>query len=517
MRMARLMALAGAATATALALTACTGGGGGEQPDASATGDGATAPLLVFGSLQEPSSWDPAQANEGHLAPIFQSVYDTLIKREPNGDLSPMLATEWTTSEDGLSLELELRDDVTFTDGTPFDAEAVKANIEHFMSANGPMVGNFANVTGADVVDEDTVVVRLDSPDPDLPANLANASGYMGSPAALGTTEIAAAPVGSGPYVLDTSSSVVGSTYKLTRNEDYWGDPLPFDAVEFRILPDETARLNALTSGEIDFASLNRAASAVQASAAGVNQPEQFSTGWGGILFFDRDGQFQPELADVRVREALAIAIDAQALVDVGWEGFGEPTAQVFGPETEAFDPALDDAYAYDPERAEELLAEAGASDLEITLPISPVFEPIIYDAIIQNWEDVGVTVNRHQWGPGEAIPSMQRGEFPIAFMTLAQRSDWNTTQFLLSPEAPWNPLGSSDPELDALIASYPAADEAGRAEIAREMNEWVIDNVWFAPVMRPDTFNFYGDKIEIVPQVQQAVPSIYNFTPSGQ
>jgi peptide/nickel transport system substrate-binding protein len=516
MRMARLTALIGGTAAVALALTACAGGG--STSDSAESGEaGATAPLLVIGSLQEPSSWDPAQANEGHLAPIFQSVYDTLIKREPDGELSPMLATEWTTSEDGLSLELELRDDVTFTDGTPFDAEAVKANIEHFKTANGPMQGNLSNVTGAEVVDEDTVILRLDSPDPDLPQNLSNAGGYMGSPAALGSSDIAAEPVGTGPYVLDTSSTVVGSTYKVTRNEDYWGDPLPFDAVEFRILADETARLNALTSGQIDFASLNRAASAVQAEAAGVNQPDPFSVNWGGILFFDRDGQLQPELADVRVREALAIAIDAQALVDVGWEGLGQATAQVFGPDTEAYDESLDSAYAYDPERAMELLEEAGASDLEITLPISPVFEPIIYDAIIQNWEDIGVTVNRHQWGPGEAIPSMQRGEFPIAFMTLAQRSDWNTTQFLLSPESPWNPLGSSDPELDALIAEYPAADEAGRADIARQINEWVIDNVWFAPIMRPDTFNFYGDKIEIVPQVQQAVPSIYNFTPSGQ
>ncbi|MCP2635917.1 ABC transporter substrate-binding protein [Microbacterium sp. HD4P20] len=514
--MARLTALVGGTAAVALALTACAGSGTTPDP-ADSDEAGATAPLLVIGALQEPSSWDPAQANEGHLAPVFQSVYDTLIKREPDGELSPMLATEWTTADDGLSLELELRTDVTFTDGTPFDAEAVKANIEHFKTANGPLQGNLANVVGAEVVDEDTVVLRLDSPDPDLPSNLANAGGYMGSPAALGSPDIAANPVGTGPYILDAGSSVVGSAYNLTRNEDYWGDPLPFDAVEFRILADETARLNALTSGQIDFASLNRAASALQAEAAGLNQPDPFSVNWGGILFFDRDGQLQPELADVRVREALAIAIDAEALVDVGWEGLGEPTAQVFGPETEAYSEELDSAYAYDPERAMDLLAEAGAEDLEITLPVSPVFEPIIYDAVIQNWEDIGVTVNRHQWGPGEAVPSMQRGEFPIAFMTLAQRSDWNTTQFLLSPDAPWNPLGSTDPELDALIAAYPAADEAGRAETAREINEWVIDNVWFAPVMRPNTFNFYGDKIEIVPQVQQAVPSIYNFTPSGQ
>jgi peptide/nickel transport system substrate-binding protein len=135
MRSAPLIRLAAAATVAALALSACSAA----DPEPAGSGGTETAPLLTIGALQEPTSWDPAQANEGHLAPIYQSVYDTLIKREPDGELSPMLATEWTTGEDGLSLTLELRTDVTFTDGTPFDADAVKANIEHFQGANGPM------------------------------------------------------------------------------------------------------------------------------------------------------------------------------------------------------------------------------------------------------------------------------------------------------------------------------------------------------------------------------------------
>ncbi|MFV0374932.1 ABC transporter substrate-binding protein [Microbacterium sp.] len=511
MRLSRTAAFVGAATAAALALTACSGGG-----TSTPAPDGAdSAPLLVLASLMEPASWDPAQANEGHPAPIYQSVYDTLIKREPDGELSPMLATKWTSSEDGLALDLDLRTDVTFTDGAPFNADAVKANIEHFQTANGPLQGSLAAVSGVEVVDEDTVTLTLNSPDPDLPYSLSNAAGYMGSPVALGTAEIAAAPVGTGPYVLDQKRSVVGSTIILTRNEDYWGEELPFDEVEFRVLADETARLNALTSGQVDYAPLNRAASAIQAEAAGLSAPK-LSVDWSGLIFFDRDGTLLPELADVRVREALAIAIDAEALVDVGWEGRGVATSQVFGPDSEGYSADLDGAYAYDPARAKKLLAEAGASNLEFTLPMSGVFEPVIYDAIIQNWQDIGVTVNRHQWGPGEAIGSMLGGEYPIVFMSLSQRSDWGTTQFLLAPDAPWNALKSTDPDLEALIAAYPLADEAGRADVARQINEWVVDNVWFAPVMRPDAFNFHGDKIQLTPQVQQAVPSIYNFAPAG-
>ncbi|WP_156761196.1 ABC transporter substrate-binding protein [Microbacterium karelineae] len=510
MALTRTLSAAGAAAAAALVLASCSAGAG-DSP-----GGDAGPQRLVVGSLQEPTSWDPAQANEGHLAPIYQAVYDTLIKREPNGELSPMLATDWTTSDDGLSLTLELRDDVTFSDGTPFDAEAVKANIEHFQTANGPMLANLAAVESVEVTGDHEVVLHLSSPDPDLPDSIANAGGYIGSPDAISDGSIDTVPVGTGPYVLDEANSVVGSTITYTRTEDYWGEELPYDEVEYKVLVDETARLNALTSGQIDVASLNRAASALQADAAGLHSEEGFSVNWGGLIFFDRTGELQPEFGDPRVREALAIAIDSEALVDVGWEGLGDATSQVYAPETEAYDEDLDGAYAYDPERAEQLLADAGASDLEITLPTSSVFEPVIYDSIIQNWEDIGVTVTRHQWGPGEAIPSMLSGEFPVAFMTLAQRSDWGTVKFLFAEDAAWNSLGSSDPELQALIDAYPGADEADQAQIAREINTWIVDNVWFAPVMRPGTFVYWTDAVDVEVQVRQAVPSIYNYAPSG-
>lgn len=123
MRFSRLIRLGAAAAVVAVALTACSAGDG----ESAESGEAAAAPLLTVGSLQEPTSWDPAQANEGHLAPVYQSVYDTLIKREPDGELTPMLVSDWSVVDDGLSLELDLRTDVAFTDGEVFDAEAVRA------------------------------------------------------------------------------------------------------------------------------------------------------------------------------------------------------------------------------------------------------------------------------------------------------------------------------------------------------------------------------------------------------
>ena len=159
----------------------------------------------------------------------------------------------------------------------------------------------------------------------------------------------------------------------LTRNPDYWGEQLPFDEVEFRVLDRRNGAPERLDVGADRLRVPQPRRVGAAGRGRGVQRPEPFSVNWGGILFFDRDGALLPELGDVRVREALAIAIDSEALVDVGWEGLGEQTSQVFGPETAAYDEALDDAYAYDPERAKELLDDAGASDLTLTLPVSGV------------------------------------------------------------------------------------------------------------------------------------------------
>ncbi|UZX03119.1 ABC transporter substrate-binding protein [Arthrobacter sp. CDRTa11] len=509
----RILTTAVTAVVSALAFTGCNSTpqestGSQQGPD--------TAPLLRIGSLQEPQSYDPAQANEGHQAPIYQAVYDTLIKREADGALSPMLATSWEKSQDGLSYTLKLREGVKFADGEVFDSAAVKANVEHFKKANGPFASSMKSVIGVDTPDAATAVLKLTEPDPGLPYSLSNAPGYMGSPKALETTEIKTSPVGSGPYVLDAANTVAGSKITLTRSADYWGDKLPYDKVEFHVLADETARLNALKSGQVDAAVFQRAATAAEAEGTGLLH-EPYATNWEGIWFFDREGTKLPQLKDVRVREALSLAIDREALLQSVALGKGELTSQTFGPDTKGYDQALDGKYTYDPDRARELLNEAGAENLAITLPVSPVFDPAIYDSIEQNWKDVGVTVTRHQWGPGQAIPSMLRGEFPVAYMSLVQRDDWRHIQLLLAPNATWNPFKTERPEINELIKKAQAGDEKAIGEAAREINNIVVDEYWFSPLYRLEQHFYHNDKVDVQNQAEQAVPSIYNYKPTGK
>jgi peptide/nickel transport system substrate-binding protein len=509
----RMITTAVAAVVSALAFTGCSGS---PQVSETAQEGPATAPLLRIGSLQEPQSYDPAQANEGHQAPIYQAAYDTLIKREPDGALSPMLATSWEASPDGLSYTLKLREGVKFTDGEVFDSAAVKANVEHFKKANGPFASSMRSVVGVETPDATTAVFRLLEADPGLPYSLSNAPGYMGSPKALETPGIKTSPVGSGPYVLDTANTVAGSKITFTRNAHYWGDKLPYDKVEFQVLADETARLNALKSGQVDAAVFQRTATAAEAEGAGLLH-ERYATNWEGIWFFDRDGAKLPQLEDVRIREALSLAIDREALLQSVALGKGELTSQTLGPDTKGYDQALDGKYIYDPDRARELLEEAGVDDLAITLPVSPAFDPSIYDSIEQNWKDIGVTVTRHQWGPGQAIPSMLRGEFPVAYMSLVQRDDWRHIQLLLAPNATWNPFKTERPELNELIKNVQTGDEKTAGEAAKEINKIVVDEYWFSPLYRLEQHFYHNDKVAVQNQAEQAVPSIYNYKPTGK
>jgi peptide/nickel transport system substrate-binding protein len=157
--------------------------------------------------VQESRSWDPAHAHVGHILQPYQAAYDSLLLREPDGKLSPMLATEWKYNDTNTKLTVDLRTDVTFSDGAKFDAEAAKANLEHFKTANGPQMAQLTAVSNIAVVDADTIELNLSAPDPSLEFYLSQAAGLMGSPKALGSEAIKTEPVGSGPYVMDKAAT----------------------------------------------------------------------------------------------------------------------------------------------------------------------------------------------------------------------------------------------------------------------------------------------------------------------
>lgn len=499
-------------TATALALSGCAGrssegnGGGG----ASAAGG-----TLTLGSVVNITSFDPAQAHLGHQMPIYQSVYDTLILREPDGTLSPMLATAWNYNDDNTVLTVDLRDDVTFTDGAAFDAAAAKANLDHFKEANGPDANQARSIESVAVVDDDTIDITLSAADPAMTFYLSQAAGFMGSPDALGSEGIKTTPVGSGPYVLDASGTVNGSQFTFTANPDYWNkDVQKYGKVVFKVLPDATARVNAIVSGQVDAVLLDPTTIA-QADKAGLKKTA-YPVDWQGLLLFDRDGAIAPELADVRVRQAINYAFDRATMLKELQFGEGEATAQVFGKTTDAYLPELDDAYSYDTAKAKQLLAQAGYADgFTLNIPLLAGTESIMA-MVKQQLADVGITVNLATSPRDTYVPDIIAGKFPTAWFSIFQGEPWVAIRQMIATDAAYNPFKTTSDELQADIdAVQTGGDQSG--VLAQKVNQYVTDEAWFAPFYRVNQLYYSDDsKVSLVPQVQQAVPNLYNYSPAS-
>lgn len=484
-----------------LVLTGCAGG---QSANPSET-------LTINGA--QPISFDPAQAQEGSWLPTFQAAYDTLILRTPDGELSPMLATDWQYDDTNTKLTLNLRSDVTFSDGASFDAEAVKANFDHFRTGSGPQGSTLSSLSAVDVVDSDTVLVTLTQPDPSLLISLSNAAGMMGSPDKLGTDEIKLNPVGTGPYILDSEATIVGSQYTFRKREGYWNPDLAkFDKVVIKVIADPTAALNALVSGQLDAALLN-SKTAGQARTAGLTE-HNYVNNWLGLILYDRAGAVAPALGDVRVRQAINYAIDTKSILSSIYQNSGEQTSQIFGESSTAFDPALDSTYTYDPDRSRALLAEAGhARDVELVLPVAASLDPAMIAAVAQQLGDVGITVRTQTADPSNLIGDLTSTKYAAVPITLFQPNTWRTIEQAVSPDAVFNPQQSADPVVEDLISRIRLGDADGTA--AKELNRYLVDQAWFAPFLRPDQFFFTNDRVSVEPQAEQLVPSIYNYAPA--
>lgn len=506
-------ALALAATA-AIFLTGC---GGSSQP----TGDGAapgatTVTTLTLASGVEPQSLDPAMSREAQFVQYFQPVFDTLVRRDSNGEPQPMLATKWETAQDGKSLTLSLRDDVTFTDGEKLTADSVKGNLERFKEVGGPLAGALGAVESVDVVDPATVKLNLTQPDPALVYALGGPSGYIQSPANFDSPTVDTQPVGSGPYELDRAATTPGSQYTFVKNEDYWDTNLQkFEKIVIKPIKDENARFNAVRSGQAD-GMIATAKTVKAAEGAGV-EVKMVPGDWQGLSLFDRAGKLTPALAKVEVRQAINYAIDKEAILKNVAQGLGEVTSQIFSPASEAYVAELDGAYTYDVDKAKALLKDAGLADgFTLSMPTSSDMDPALAPAIKDQLAKVGITVEWVDIPSAQYQPEQQSGNYSAAFTAFGQPVvAWSGINGSVTEGAPWNIFGSSTPETAALLGDILASTGDKAAAKTQELNKYLVDNAWFAPWYRIDQPYFISKNVVVTVQNGQPVPSIYNFEPA--
>ncbi|MGO4586859.1 ABC transporter substrate-binding protein [Arthrobacter sp. 2RAF6] len=500
-RMAALIA------AVALGLTACGGGGAAAPQDQSSQ-------TLTLGALLAPKTFAANQSEFANLSPFYQAVYDTLIRMKPDGSLVPMLAKDWKYNADKTVLTLTLRDDVKFTDGTPFNADAAKQNLERFKAGTSPDAQFLAALKTAKAVDATTLELTLSAPDPAFLNYLSKDASFMQSPASFGNADIATKPVGSGPYVLDTAATVTGTSYSYHRNPNYWDKGLVhYDNLVLNVYGDQTSLLNAIKSGQLNAANTadNNTLTEIQAAGYKVN-PLQLN--WAGLILFDRAGTTNPALKDVRVRQALNYAFDTKAMLQSIGQGYGELTTQVFPPSSAAYDKSLDSRYAYNPAKAKELLAQAGyASGLTLKLPSSALMGNTLPALITQQLKDVGITAEFTDTG-NNFIADLLAPKYGVSYMILEQQSDWQLINMKISPTAPWNPYKYEDPKVDELINKIHVGSTDEQTAAAKELNKYIVEQAWFAPWYRPQSSFVTDAKTKVEVQTGNAYPFIWSFSP---
>jgi peptide/nickel transport system substrate-binding protein len=473
--------------------------------------------VLVVAQIAEPKSLDPHAVTAVNDFRILVNLYEGLVRYKSGAlEVEPALATEWTISDDGTVYEFDLRDDVTFHDGTPLDAEAVVFNFERMLNEDHPFHDTgpfplsffFSAVERVEAVDEDTVRFTLSEPYAPFLSNLAYPTGLIVSPEAVREHGEAFGrhPSGTGPFRF--AEWVPNERVVVERNPDYWGDQAELEAVVFRPITDANTRVAEMLSGGVDvMVEVPPDNVAMFADDPNFTVHEQAGPHLWFLILNTRHGPF----ADKRVRQAVNYAIDKQALVENVLQGTAEIAA---GPIPPAFAWAYNEAlepYPHDPERARQLLAEAGAGGAKLTFYIteggSGMLEPVAMGAAIQaDLAEVGLNaeIESYEWntflgevnpGLGEAVDMAE-----MAWMT----NDPDTLPYLAlrsgatPEEGGFNSGYYANPEVDRLLEqARRSTNQEERARLYKEMQEIVREDAPWAFVANWKQNAVTNDRVE--------------------
>ena len=444
-------------------------------------GEGETAEsarYMRYGTGTPLQTFDPHRVDAG---PTFSTyitlVYDGLTQSDPDniGQALPALAKGWDWVDD-TTLDFQLREGVRFIDGERFDAHAAKANLLRMLAAEGPRSRTVASIKSVEVVDDMTLRLYLHHPDPTLTYNLGLPPGMMISPAAFDNPDLDINPVGTGPWIYEFETSMIGDVHRYRLNPDYYaGHPEGRGNYEVRVLLDPRARLNALVSGQIDFAVLSPSASEY-AQRRGFGIATRKSR-WMGMTITDRNGELVPELADVRVRRALGYAVDREALAEVVFFGFADPESQPMA--TLGRVPELEDYYTYDPDKARALLDEAGATGFSFVVPVSPVNSGE-YEAVQHYLKQVGVNMIINVIEPGSITALARSREFPVNTIGFPNYDPDSRHLAIWGSGAVFNAFRIETPRLDELASEASRTlDEALRSRLFEEYFRIVVTDVY--------------------------------------
>ncbi|MBG6184223.1 peptide/nickel transport system substrate-binding protein [Arthrobacter sp. CAN_A214] len=516
-------ALTAGISISALLLTGCVQSQ--REENTGTEGESAVDSTFVFAASADPKSLDPAFASDGESFRVSRQIFEGLVGVEPGtADPAPLLAESWETAEDGLSTTFALKEGVTFHDGTDFNAEAVCFNFDRWYNWTGvqqaqtvsyyygSLFRGFADSPEEAVYEsceangDSEVTINLAKPFAGFVPALSLPAFAMQSPTALeefSADEIGGSeesptlseyalgnPVGTGPFKFD--SWEVGQQLELSIYEDYWGEKGQITNTIFRIIDDPQARRQALEAGTIDGYDLVAPADTASLADAGYNivPRDPFTILYLGI------NHAVPELSNPLVRQAIAHAIDKQALVDQTLPEGTEVATQFIPDVVDGFNEEVT-TYEYDPERAKELLAEAGYPDgfevqfnypTNVSRPYMPTPEQVFTNLTAQLGE-VGITVTPAPaaWSP-DYLNQVQ-GTPDHGLHLLGWTGDYNDTDNFIGVFFGQEKLefGFNNPELfDALTEARGMTDREAQTAAYEEINEQIAEFNPAIPLAHP-------------------------------
>ncbi|PTL37939.1 glutathione ABC transporter substrate-binding protein [Alkalicoccus saliphilus] len=500
-----------ASVAGAMVLTACAGepdndGGtnNGAAPDntdnadnGNAEGDGEASDEdldpdnLVIATLSDAEAMDPHGSNDVPSSAVQTNIFEPLLAQDEDMELQPLLATEWEATEDDV-WTFQLRDDVTFHDDSEFNADVVKANFDRVLDEDigSPRAFLYEMVEEVVVVDDYTVEFHTEFPFAPLPAHIAHSGGGIISQEAIEEDYaqmedggqpgdyINENPVGTGFFEFEEWNP--GSEVVLTRNDDYWGEPAGVEQVTFSVSPEDLTRIGELETGAADIIyPVSPSDTERIEDTEGVDLYTQESLSLSYIGFNMQKEPFD----DPQVRQALSMAINKEDLLEGVLDGTGTPAVGPIGENVFGFSDQVDEL-EYDPERAQELLAEAGYEDgFDTTIWTNDSRERMDVAELVQaQLSAIGVNAEIEVLEWGAYLDNTAEGEhdmFILGWVTVTGDADYGMYALFHSSQhgAAGNRSFMDNAELDEILdEARREQDEETREQLYEDAMEILVE-----------------------------------------
>ena len=488
----------------AILSTSCGVLGGSEEEESAGSGG-----TVVRAMTSEPAQIDPQGAPSSGLSLVMPYIFDTLVVRDLDNSVHPLLAESWKVSDDGKEITVKLKKDVTFHDGTPLDAEAVRYTFERFkeVGTRSPIYGGVMQITSVDAVDDLTVRFTFDQPAANFWSTISMPYAGIISPESVKKAEEAGEGhlVGSGPFILETWKT--GQEIRLKRNPDYkWGPPIVdnqeephLEALVYKVIPDATTQLAALQTGEVNVIFINQPSHKEKLEQDETVELEEALMN--DLIYLGFNCQKTP-FDEVLVRQALSHAVNKEEIVSVALGGLGKAAFAPLPPGLPGFDPALkENELGYDPEKAKSLLVEAGfqqkgddkwerdgqpLSGLLLTSTRAP--NEAIATLLQSQLKAIGVPVEIQQLDSRAVMQATTEGQFDL----LLYRYGWNDPDalniFLSSSRiGSTNRVSYSNPEFDALVEQGAhELEEEARLRLYVNAQKIVLRDAPWQPLYNP-------------------------------